>query len=237
MTAVWSAASLLPPVSSGAVVAYHTLFLTVRRVVLGRTLTMHVAGGDLSMTIAEVSVLDPHLLARGQLDVRLSATDIRWGTSEFEHATAALRKIQLRRGTPPVMTAAPVELTLAVPSTTLDGLLRSASSGWSGEIDGDGVARLRLARRPAWGNLAVDAQLDRTDSDVALRLTPRTLSVGRCRWNLPAWTPGRRVALPLLPPELSLTGVQFEPSQVRLHAALPQWSMAVPWRFMEYQPR
>jgi hypothetical protein len=237
MTAVWSAASLLPPVSTGAVAAYQTLFLTVRRVVLGRRLTMHVAGGDLTMTIAEVSLLDPQLLARGRLDVRLTATDIRWGKSEFEHATAALRKIQLRRGSPPVMTAAPVELTLAVPSTTLDGLLRSANPGWSGEIDGDGVARLRFARRPAWGSLEVDAQLDRAEGDVGLRLTPRALSIGRRRWDLPAWTPGRRVALPLLPPELSLTGVQFEPCQVRLHAALPLWSMAVPWRFMEYQPR
>ena len=42
MTAVWSAATLLPSVSTGTGAAYQALFLTLRRVILGRTLTMNV---------------------------------------------------------------------------------------------------------------------------------------------------------------------------------------------------
>src|SRR6185369_9820055 len=54
MTAVWSAATLLPPVSTGAGAAYQAMFIALRRVVLGRTLTMQAAGEPLAMTVTDV---------------------------------------------------------------------------------------------------------------------------------------------------------------------------------------
>ena len=38
LSSLWSSAAALPPVSAGAAVAYRSLFMTVKRLVVGRTL-------------------------------------------------------------------------------------------------------------------------------------------------------------------------------------------------------
>ena len=84
VTAVWSAADLLP-VRPGTGAAYQALFLALRRVILGRTLTTEVAGKPLRLTVHDVvSVLDPVHLIKGRLDVRVSLSGIRWDHYDFD---------------------------------------------------------------------------------------------------------------------------------------------------------
>lgn len=230
MTAVWSAASLLPPVSTGTGAAYQALFLALRRVILGRTLTMEVSGEPLTVTVADVvSLLDPYHLVSGRLDVRLALADIHWGESDFGHASVILRAIQLRPGTPPALFAAPVELTLHVPGGTIDSLLRAARPGMWADIDDDAVARLHWARRPGWGNVIVDIEADVDVADdgaaPAVRVIPRALILAGRHWKLPTRTKSYRIPLTLLPPGVRLTGVRLEPGTLRVDALLPEWRM------------
>ncbi|MGE2691523.1 hypothetical protein [Mycolicibacterium pulveris] len=78
LTSLWSAAAVAPV--SGATVAYRTLFTTVRRLVVGRRLTVRLEEGEVTLTVTELdSRLDARTLSVGQHDdVRLAARDIRY---------------------------------------------------------------------------------------------------------------------------------------------------------------
>ena len=116
LASLWSTAAVAP-VSSGAAAAYRTLFMTLRRLVVGRRLAVRLDGGDVTLTVTEFdSRLTVRGLSVGQLnDVRLAARDINWGESQFERASAVLHNVHIRPAAPPVLVAAPVELTLEVP--------------------------------------------------------------------------------------------------------------------------
>ena len=136
LSSVWSAAAALPPVSSGAAVAYRTLFMTVRQLVVGRTLNVQLDSGEMTLTVTEFeSRLDVRRLAVGQLnDVRLAASDIRWDQGSFNQATLVLHNVHVRPGAPPVLVAAPIEVTLEMSSWGVSRrrLLRSAFPRLSG---------------------------------------------------------------------------------------------------------
>ena len=230
LTSLWSSAAVAP-VSTGAAAAYRTLFMTVRRLVVGRRLAVRLDEGDLTLTVTEFdSRLDVRGLSVGQLnDVHLAARDIRWNGNQFDRATAVLHNVHMRPSAPPVLVAAPVELTLEIPAAVLDDLFRWAAPRVSGHVGPDGVARLRLASRPKLGHVEVDARLDRS----TLWLKPRGLVVRRSRWSLPARTPAYPVRLPELPHGLQLTDVTFAPDVVSLSGTLREWRMDVPrnaWR-------
>src|SRR5688572_12014829 len=144
LTSLWSSAAV-GPVSSGAAMAYRTLFTTVRRLVVGRRLAIRLDDGMLTLTVTEFdSRLDVRGLAVGQLnDVRIVVRDIHWDEQRFKHATAVLHNVHMRPTAPPVMVAAPVDLTLEVPTAALHDLFRWVAPRLSGEVDSDGVARLR----------------------------------------------------------------------------------------------
>ncbi len=229
LATIWSAASSVTPMSVGAAAAYQALVLSMRRVVIGRTLRLRLGGEDFRLTVTEiVSLLDPRALLPARLDVRVSAADIRWGDQLFGCANLVMRNIRLRPGSFPAMEATPVELTLDVPSDAVHDLLRSTRPSLSGEIGGDGVARVRWARRPTWGSVEIDVALDDAAEAVKVHLKPRALNIGRRRWSLPARTPGRRLTLTALPPGLRLQDVRLESHRVRVRAVLPQWHMPVP---------
>jgi hypothetical protein len=122
-----------------------------------------------------------------------------------------------------------VELTLEVPAPVLDDLFEWAAPRLSGEVGPDGIARLRLARRPMLGHLEVDAQLDGS----TLWLKPRGLVFRESRWRLPARTPAYPVRLPELPSGLILTSISFAPGVVCLSGMLPEWRMDVPRKRLE----
>jgi len=226
LSSLWSTAATLPPVSSGAAVAYRTLFMTLRRLMVGRTLTVRLDTGDMVLTVTEFdSHLDVRRLAVGQLnDVRLTATDISWEDQAFERATLLLHNVHLRPGAPPVLVAAPVDVTLDMSSHVLDDVLRDVLPRWSGHVGDDGVARLRWARRPRLGNVEVDATVDGS----TLWLHPRVLALGRRRWRLPPRAPSYPVPLPELASGLTLTSLRFGPNTLHLTGRLPEWRAEVP---------
>jgi hypothetical protein len=225
LAALWSTAAVAP-VSSGAAAAYKTLFMTLRRLVVGRELTVRLDGGDITLTVTEFdSRLDVRGLAVGQLsDVRLAARDIRWDDNKLDRATAVLHNVHLRPSAPPVLIAAPVDLTVELPTDTLDDLFRLVAPRLAGEIGEDGVARLRFARRPGLGHLEVDALLDGS----TLWLKPRGLTLGRTRMRLPGRTPSYPVHLPELPNGLRLTDISIEPDKLCLSGTLQEWRVDVP---------
>ncbi len=230
LASLWSSAAVAP-VSTGAAAAYRTLFITVRRLVVGRRLAVRLDDGDLTLTVTEFdSRLDVRGLSVGQLnDVRLAARDICWRGSEFDHATVVLHNVHIKPSAPPVLVAAPVELTLEMPAALLDDLFVGAAPRLSGEVGADGIARLRLARRPMAGHLEVDARLDGT----TLWLKPRGLVIRQSRWTLPRRTPAYPVRLPELPHGLQLTGISFAPDRVLLSGTLPEWRMDMPRKRLE----
>lgn len=231
LAALWSSTAAIPPVSTGAAAAYRTLFITLRRLVVGRTLSVRVVGDDITLTVTELdSRLDLAALAVGQLDnVRLVATDLRWARSRLDRAVITLHNVHLRPGTPPVVVAAPVDVSVEVPATMLDELFRWAMPRLAGDVDADAVARLRWARRPQAGSVEVDARLDGS----TLWLRPRVLMLGRRRWPLPARVPAYPIQLPELPHGLRLTGVSFGPASLRLTGTLPEWRMDMPLAGLE----
>ena len=225
LSSLWSTAAVAP-VSTGAAAAYRTLFMTLRRLVVGRELSVRLDEGDITLTITEFdSRLDVRGLAVGQLsDVRLAARDIRWDNNRLDRATAVLHNVHLRPSAPPVLIAAPVELTVELPADALDDLFRLAAPRLTGEIGEDGIARLRLARRPGIGHLEVDALLDGS----TLRLKPRGLVVRSKRMRLPNRTPAYPVHLPELPHGLQLTDISIEPDKLCLSGTLQEWRIDVP---------
>ena len=130
---------------------------------------------------------------------------------------------------PPVLVAAPVELTLEIPAPVLDDLFRWAAPRLSGKVAGDGIARLHLARRPLLGHVEVDVHVDGS----TLWLKPRGLAVRQSQWRLPARTPAYPVRLPELPHGLTLTAISFAPGVVRLSGTLPEWRIDIPRKRLE----
>jgi hypothetical protein len=230
LTSLWSSAAVAP-VSTGAAAAYRTLFMTVRRLVVGRRLAVRLDDDDLTLTVTEFdSRLDVRGLSVGQLnDVRLTARDICWHGSRFDRATAVLHNVHMKPTAPPMLVAAPVELTLEVPAPVLDDLFLWAAPRLSGEVGADGIARLRLARRPRFGHVEVDARLDGS----TLWLRPCGLVIRQSRWRLPARTPAYPVRLPELRHGFALTGISFAPDVVCLSGTLPEWRMDVPRKRLE----
>ena len=230
LTSLWSTAAVAP-VSTGAAAAYRTLLVTLRRLVVGRRLAVRLDDGDLMLTVTEFdSRLDVRGLSVGQLnDVRLAARDIYWNGHRFDQATAVMHNVHMKPTAPPVLVAAPIELTLEIPAPVLDDLFRWAVPRLSGEVGADGIARLRLARRPLMGHVEVDAHLDGS----TLWLKPRGLAVRQSQWRLPGRTPAYPVRLPELPHGLTLTGISFAPGVVRLEGTLPEWRMDVPRKRLE----
>ncbi len=230
LTSLWTSAAVAP-VSSGAAAAYRTLFTTVRRLVVGRRLAIRLDDGDVTLTVTEFdSRLDARGLSVGQLnDVRIAARDIHWQGRRFDRATAVLHNVHMRPTAPPTLVAAPVHFTLDVPADALDDMFSWAAPRLSGRVGNDGIARLRLARRPMMGHLEVDARLDGS----TLWLKPCVLTVRRRRWTLPARTPSYPVHLPELPHGLHLTAIRFEPDVVRVSGSVSEWQMDVPRQRLE----
>ncbi|HET7666276.1 MAG TPA: hypothetical protein VFK56_09435 [Mycobacterium sp.] len=229
LTSLWSSTAMAPV--SGASAAYRTLFMTVRRLVVGRRLAVRLANGELVLTVTEFdSRLDVRALSVGQLnDVRLAARDICWHGSQFDRATVVMHNVHMKPAALPVLVAAPVELTLEIPAVALDDLFEWAAPRLAAEVGADGIARLWLARRPLLGHVEVDARMDGS----TLWLKPRGLAIRRSRWRLPTRTPAYPVQLPQLPHGLTLTGISFAPGVVSVSGTLPEWRMDIPRKRLE----
>ncbi len=234
LSTLWSSTGL-PSVSAGAAHAvaapYRTLFTTLQQLLIGKEITVRIGNHDVVLTVTELdSALEPQGLAVGQLgEVRVAARDIRWNQQHLHRAVALLRNVHIRPGVPPVVVAAPTQLSSALPTEIFDTVLRQAAPQLRSELCEDGTARLRWARRPGWGGLEVDVDAAGT----TLWLRPRTLITGQRRWTLPALTPAYQVPLPALPQGLLVTQVSLAPDSLQLSALLPEWRMELPLRHLE----
>lgn len=210
---------------TGVAAAHLGVFATVRRLIIGRRLTVRTADGDLTLTVTEL-MSRPGLrsIAAGRLgDVRLTARDVRWQGHHVDRATAVLRDVRLRTTMPPVLVAEPVEVTVDVPAPALTGLFRWAAPRWSGRVDDDGIATVGFARGATAGRVEVETMLEGT----TLWLLPRAV-VRRRRWSLPARTPGYPIQLPELPGGTTISAVEVLPGTVRISGVLPRWQADVP---------
>jgi hypothetical protein len=225
----------LPSVSAGAAqavaVPYRTLFATLQQLLVGRQLTVRIGDHDVTLTVTELeSELDPQGLAVGQLgEVRVAARDITWDENRLQSAVAVLRNVHIRPGVPPLVVAAPAELSSELPKVVFDGLLEQVAPQLRSELGEDGTARLRWARRPGWGGLEIDADVTGT----TLWLRPRAFVTGQRRWKLPVRTPAYQVPLPELPHGLMITGVELASDTLRISGLLPEWRMELPMRALE----
>lgn len=194
------------------------------RLALGRSLTVPLEQGRLTLALTGLtSRTDIRRLALGQLtDLRISARDIRWEGASLQRARIVARNVRLRPGVPPIVVAAPVEVSLELHAADIDELVRRSAPRLLGDVDADGVARLRWARRPALGALLISTELDET----GMRLRPHTIEWGgHRRWRLPTRTPAYRLRLRNMPEDLRLTDVTFGRNTVYVSAVLARWQV------------
>ena len=230
LSAMWSSTPV-PPVASSGGAGFRTMFLTLRRLVVGRLLKVRVREAELSLTVTEFdSHLDLRGLAVGQIgDVHIEARDICWDQHRVDYAIADLRNVHLRAGAPAVMVAAPVEFTLRFAAALLEDLVRRAAPGFTAELSADGVGRLRWARHPTWGHVEVELEVAGT----AVWLKPRAVVIGRRRWRLPARVPAYPIGMPRFPLGAIFTRAGVESGSVVAHGLLPQWTIEMPLGRME----
>jgi hypothetical protein len=234
LSSLWSSSGL-PSVGAGAAQAvaapYRTLFASLQQLLVDKEVTVRLGDQDVVLTVTELdSALEPQGLAVGQLgEVRVAARDVSWGDQRLQHAVAVLHNVHIRPGVPPVVVAAPVKLSSALPAGIFDEVVRHAVPQLRGELCEDGTARLRWRRQPGWGGLEVD--LDVVGKTLWLR--PRALVAGQRRWVLPSRTPAYRVPLPELPHELRVTDVSLGLDSFEVSALLPEWRMDLPLRNLE----
>jgi len=129
---LWSSTGLpsVTSVSAQAVaVPYRTLFTTLQQLLVGKRITIRMGDHDVTLTVTELdSELEPRALAVGQLgEVRVAARDIEWGQQRLQRAVAVLRNVHIRPGVPPLVVAAPVELSTALPAEIFDEMVRQAA--------------------------------------------------------------------------------------------------------------
>ena len=139
LSSLWSSTGL-PSVSAGAAQAvaapYRTLFTTLQQLLIGKEVTVRIGNQDVVLTVTELdSALEPRGLAVGQLgEVRVAARDIRWDQHHLQRAVAVLRNVHIRPGVPPVLVAAPTELSSALPTEIFDTVLHQSAPRLRSEL-------------------------------------------------------------------------------------------------------
>jgi hypothetical protein len=231
---LWSSTGL-PNVAAGAAHAaampYRTLFLALQQLLVGKRVNVQAGDHRVVLTITEfTSELEPRELAVGQLgQVRVGARDITWDEHHLQSAVGVLHNVHFRPGVPPVVAAAPAELTVTLPATVVDDALRRAAPQLRTALGADGTAHLHWARRPGWGGLDVGVEVVGT----TLWLRPSAVVTGQRRWSLPSRIPSYPVPLPDLPHGLLVTNVSLQADSLEVAGMLPQWRMELPLRNIE----
>jgi hypothetical protein len=227
---VWSSTAL-PAVSSGAGVAYRTLLTTLQRLLVGNEITAQLGGDVVTLTVTDFEpTLQPGGLSVGQLgDIRIAAHDMRWGEHRLDDAIATLHNVHFRPGVPPILVAAPVDLSVELPAEAVTELVQDAAPDLIVEIRDDATAYLRWARRPQMGTLVADVEVARS----SIWLKPRAVVVKGKRLRLPARTPDYPLGLPDLPRGFLITDVRLGPGSLHVTGLLPEWRMELPLTRLE----
>ena len=204
---------------------YGTVYTTIRRLIVGRDLTIRTAHTSLELTVTELDAQPhPRAMSIGQFgDVTAVARNVAYGRYRLPKVDAVLHNVHFRPGSPTQLVAAPVELTAEVPNTVLAALLSTVTPRVRAAVDENGIGRIWWARQERIGHLEVDA----TIVGATLTLRPQALVVRGRRWSLPRWLPRHSVALPALQGML-LTNIELQPGAVVLSTRLPAWKYDVP---------
>lgn len=212
--------------SATGATAYQALLTTVSLLATGRTLTVRLDTGDLTVRIDRFDVpVVPTRLATGRLgDLRLKLSDIRWQGSVFERAEVVLRNVSVRPEPLPLLSAGPVEMSVQVHGTEAAELLAAVEPRLATRLGRDGLARLWWARRPAIGWMEVAPELHGS----GLWLRPRALGWRERRLRLPAWMPARSVPLTGLPHGFQVSDVELGSDNLVVRGRLAHWRIEMP---------
>jgi hypothetical protein len=225
LASLWSARPMSNAIGTSVGAGYRTLFETIRNRVLGRRVTIRLERGALRMTVTEFQApMELRSLSVGQLgEVQVAAEDIQWNGYTLQRAHAVLHNVHLRPTAPPVMVAAPVEVSVELTPSVVDELLTRFVPRLTGQLSVDGRATLRWAAHPAVGSVEVIPHIDGS----TLWLQPRAIIVRERRWALPRRLPPYPIRLPSLPNGLKL---ELTPRVDGLYVigTLPEWNVDVP---------
>jgi len=125
LASLWSARPMSSAIGTSVEAGYRTLFETIRNRILGRPVTIRLERGALRMTVTEFQApMELRSLSVGQLgEVRIAAEDIDWNGYTLQRAHAVLHNVHFRPTAPPVMVAAPVEVSVELTPGVVDELL------------------------------------------------------------------------------------------------------------------
>jgi len=187
--------------------------------------TIRLERGALRMTVTEFQApMELRSLSVGQLgEVRIAAEDIDWNGYTLQRAHAVLHNVHFRPTAPPVMVAAPVEVSVELTPEVVDELFTRFVPRVTGQLSADGSATLHWAAHP--GVVSVEAVPHIDGSTLWLR--PRAIIVRERRWALPRRVPPYPIRLPKLPNGLKL---ELTPRGDGFHVigTLPEWNVEVP---------
>lgn len=193
LASLWSSTGM-SLVSAGAAQAvaapYRTLFTTLQQLLIGKEVTVRIGDHDVVLTVTELdSALEPQGLAVGQLgEVRVAARGISWDQHHLHSAVAVLRNVHIRPGVPPLVIAAPVELSSALPTEIFDDVLRQATPQLRGELSESGAPRRNPSTDSGMpnraGSEANSSALTPAPTSASAR-SPTTLDVGVTLTSLP----------------------------------------------------
>jgi hypothetical protein len=225
LASLWSARPASNAFGTRVAAGYRTLFETMRSRVLGRRVTIRLEQSDLSMRITEFrSPMELRSLSVGQLgEVQVAAEDIRWNAYEFRRARAVLHNVHFRPTTPPVIVAAPIEISVELTPGLINQLVARLAPRLIGQLSADGSASLQWAAHPAVGSVEVVPHIDGS----TLRLQPRAIVVRNRRRPLSPRVPSYPVRLPVLPNGVKLD-LTKSPDGLHVIGTLPEWSTEVP---------
>jgi hypothetical protein len=223
IAALWS--SPLSPIASGPANGSGALLSTVRRLLVGRELTVRFARRVVTLTVTSFDARPgARALSLGQFgDVTAEASDVSIDGYQLASVNVVLRNAHVQPGASTRLVASPVNLEAALPYEMVDALLRNVAGWFRAEVGRDGVGRLRWARFDRLGWLEVDTAI----SGTTLNLLPRHLVVLGRRWALPRWVPRLPVAMPT-PGGMSVTGIELQSDSVMISATLPEWTLEIP---------
>jgi hypothetical protein len=223
---------VLPPglaaaASPGTVDPLRVLLGLARSRLVGRRVTWPTGRGEVAFTLRSVdSDLDSFGLASGSTaTVTLDVTDVTWEDHAVPVAQVTLSNVHSRlRPSGGEVVAAPVDLRVTVPEASLAEALASRWPALALELGADLVPRVRWARHPGWGSVAVVAEVE--GHRVWLRARQLELGSRRrlgARRLPPVWFRVRG-----LPETLRLVRCAPVAGGLEVHARLDAWRYPLP---------
>jgi hypothetical protein len=216
---------LWSPMSTRATGGCGTFYTTLRRLIVGRELTVRSTDTTIRLTMVE---FDGHPYGRalsvGQFgDIVACARDVSYKQFQASRVNAVLRNVHFHPGSPAQLVAAPVELEAELSSEVVSALMKTILGPVILTVDGEGIGRVSWRRRRSIGYLEVDVAV----MGATLVVRPRHLVLRGRRWALPRWVPCKSIAILAIRGVL-IKDVTLQPDSVSVTMQLPEWKFDLP---------